>query len=45
MRLSDLIDVAGIAAVAGGLGVRFGWWVTAVTAGTLVMAANWVRAR
>lgn len=42
-RLSPLVDVAGIAAVSGGLGSRFGWWLSAVVAGALVMAANYVR--
>lgn len=40
---SILIDVAGIAAIAGGLGYRFGWWVSAVVVGTATIAANWVR--
>lgn len=43
MRVSYLIDAAGIAAVSCGLGVRFGWWLSAIVAGALVMAANWVR--
>ncbi len=40
---SILIDVAGIAAIAGGLGYRFGWWATAVVAGTATVAAIWIR--
>lgn len=44
MRLSDLIDIAAIAAVGSGIGVRFGWWLAAVVVGVLVLAANYVRA-
>lgn len=44
MRFSDALDVAGIAAVAGGLGYRFGAWLAAVVAGLLVMVANYLRA-
>ncbi|HUR24015.1 MAG TPA: hypothetical protein VMZ73_09115 [Acidimicrobiales bacterium] len=43
MRLSDLIDLAAIAAVAAGLGAHFGWWLAAVVAGALVLAANYAR--
>jgi hypothetical protein len=43
MRLADIIDVIAIAAVAGGLGARFGWWLAAVTAGVLVLLANYAR--
>lgn len=43
MRLSDLIDVAAIGAVAAGLGMRFGLWLALIAAGILVIVANWVR--
>lgn len=45
VRISDLVDVAAIAAIAAGLGYRFGWWLTFVVAGILVLAANWVRSK
>jgi hypothetical protein len=44
LRLSYLLDAVAIAAVASGLGARFGWWLAAVVAGTLVLLANYVRA-
>lgn len=40
MRFSDAVDVAGIAAVSAGLGVRFGWWLAAVAAGLLSIVAS-----
>ncbi len=43
MRLSDLVDVAAILAVAGGFGLRFGLWLALVVVGVLVLAANWAR--
>lgn len=45
MRLSEVVDVVALAAVSGGLGWRFGWWLTATVAGLAVMVSNWVRAR
>ncbi len=43
VRLSDLVDVAAILAVAGGFGLRFGLWLALVVVGVLVLAANWAR--
>lgn len=45
MRLSELVDVAAIAAVTAGLGLQFGLWLALVTAGVLVLAANWARSK
>lgn len=43
MRLSDAVDVAAIAAVAGGFGLRFGPWLALIVVGLLVLVANWLR--
>lgn len=45
MRLSDFVDAAAVAAVAAGLGLHFGWWLTITSAGFFVILSNWVRAR
>lgn len=45
IRVSEVVDVFGVAAVAGGLGYRFGWWLAAVVAGLLVITANLLRAQ
>lgn len=43
-KLTDLFDVAGVAAISTGLGLRFGLWLALVVAGALIIAANWIRA-
>lgn len=45
VRVSEVVDGVAVAAIAGGLGSRFGWWLAAVVAGGLVVAANWARSR
>lgn len=45
MRFSEAADAVAVVAISGGLGQRFGWWLAATTAGTLVIVSNWVRSR